>query len=83
MRVGIEVIDAAAASCCSASVSTFANTMSVWVSDAFSKTGPNMRHGPHHSAQKSTSTMSEPVIVSSKVAAVSDSLPWGSPGPRR
>ena len=56
ISVGIEVMFAAAASACSASVSTFANTTSWCVSDAFSKVGPNCLHGPHHSAQKSTST---------------------------
>src|SRR5215207_1126865 len=32
--------------------------------------GANMRHGPHHAAQKSTRTMSFPVMVLSNSAAV-------------
>ena len=35
----------------SASVSTLPNTMSECWSDAFSKTGANIRHGGHQSAQ--------------------------------
>src|SRR5215204_4466047 len=31
--------------------------------------GPNRLHGPHHSAQKSTKTMSLSVMVSSKLSA--------------
>src|SRR5699024_1290041 len=38
--------------------------------DIFSKIGPNILHGPHHSAQKSTKTMSLPLTVSSKVSSV-------------
>src|SRR4051812_13702032 len=40
-----------------------------------------MRHGPHHEAQKSTSTMSFSVTVSSKVSLVSSTVAmfWLSP----
>ena len=33
-------------------------------SDADSKIGPNIRHGPHHDAQKSTNVIPSPIIVS-------------------
>src|SRR5690606_29239229 len=69
IRVGIEVICAAAASPCSASVSTLANTMSACCSDACSKIGANIRHGPHQDAQKSTRTMSLSLMVRSKFSA--------------
>ncbi len=39
-----------------ASVSTFTSSTPSRLSTAFSITGPSMRHGPHHSAQKSTTT---------------------------
>src|ERR1035438_6598737 len=54
----------------SASVSTLANTISGYSTDAASKTGANVRHGPHHDAQKSTSTMSFDDKTSSKFFAV-------------
>jgi len=66
MRVGIEVIFAAADSACSASVSTLPNTMSGWVALACSKIGLKVRHGPHQDAQKSTSTISLSSTVCSK-----------------
>jgi len=58
MSVGIEEMPAAPARARSASVSTLRNVTSWCFSEAFSKTGANMRHGPHQAAQKSTSTMS-------------------------
>ena len=43
--------------CGKASVSSFASAHSSECSPAsFSRTGPSILHGPHHSAQKSTST---------------------------
>lgn len=48
-----------------------AKTMSGYRSDAASKMGANMRHGPHHDAQKSMKTMSFPVTTSSKLSLVS------------
>src|SRR6185312_13234103 len=65
---------AAAASCCSASVSTLACTMSGCFSDDAWKVGPNWRHGPHQDAQKSTSTMSLPATVSLNFSAVRSSV---------
>jgi hypothetical protein len=44
--------------------------MSGWASDAFSKIGPNILHGPHHSAQKSTNVIPSPITASSKVSSV-------------
>ena len=39
------------------SVSTLAVSISPFLSStAFSRAGPSVRHGPHHSAQKSTTT---------------------------
>src|SRR5690625_4347976 len=70
ISVGIDVICACWAISCSASVSTFANVISGFCSDIFSKIGPNILHGPHHSAQKSMKTMSLPLTVSSKVSSV-------------
>ena len=61
----MELIPKAAASSPWASVSTFPNTMPGWASEAFSKMGPNMRQGPHHEAQKSTSTVPLPAMVAS------------------
>src|ERR671911_1870031 len=46
------------------SVSTFANVTSECSSDAFSKTGANRLHGPHHSAQKSIRTMPSATVSS-------------------
>jgi len=40
------------------------------LSDDAAKVGANARHGPHHDAQKSTSTMSLSVRVSPNSAAV-------------
>src|SRR5450756_2730864 len=74
IRVGIEVMPIPPASSCSASVSTFACTMSACFADDVSKMGPNMRHGPHHEAQKSTSTMPLPSMVCSKVSADSSTV---------
>src|SRR3954451_17726192 len=71
MSVGIDRMFAAADRPCSASVSTLAKTTSGCASLAASKTGAKRLHGPHQSAQKSTSTMSLAVTVSSKVPAVS------------
>ena len=71
MRVGIDCIPAAAASDCSTSVSTFPNTISGCFSEIASKVGANILQGPHHSAQKSTITMSLPMMVESKFSAVS------------
>src|SRR4029077_10502222 len=70
INVGIERMSAAAASCCSASVSTFAKTTSGWTSDDAANVGANALHGPHHDAQKSTSTMSLSVMVSLNCSAV-------------
>src|SRR5487761_1062401 len=67
MSVGIDMIPNRAASSCSASVSTLANTTPSWVSEAASKMGANIRHGPHQLAQKSTNTTSFDVTVSSKL----------------
>jgi hypothetical protein len=57
MSVGIDVMSNELARPPSASASTFPNAMSVWVFDAFSKTGPNARQGGHQAAQKSRRTM--------------------------
>src|SRR5665647_2794649 len=70
IRVGMDVMPAWDAITCSASVSTLPNTMSGLAVDAFSKTGANIRHGPHQAAQKSTNTMSLSAMVDSKVASV-------------
>src|SRR5665648_660330 len=70
IRVGMDVMPAWDAITCSASVSTLPNTMSGLAVDAFSKTGANIRHGPHQAAQKSTNTMSLSAMVDSKVAWV-------------
>src|SRR5580693_7056968 len=61
---------AAAASCCSASVSTLACTTSGCFSDDAWNAGANWRHGPHHDAQKSMSTMSLLSSVSLNCSAV-------------
>src|ERR1700722_8290492 len=58
----------------SASVSTLPNTASEYFSDARSKTGANMRHGPHQEAQKSTRTMSAPPTTDSKFWPVSSTV---------
>ena len=67
---GIAEMFAAPASSCCASVSTLPNVTSVWVSEAFSNTGANARHGPHHSAQKSSRTMPGFSIVCLKLSVV-------------
>src|SRR5437764_594790 len=74
IRVGMEVMLKVAATSGCASVSTLPNTASGCFSDAFSKTGPNIRHGGHHSAQKSTRTRSPPVTVELKFSAVSSTV---------
>src|SRR5262249_41129743 len=71
---GMEETPNEAASSCCASVSTLPNTASGFASDALSKIGPNMRQGPHHSAQKSTSARSAPPITDSKFSAVSSTV---------
>ena len=71
ISVGMEVMFAAAANCCSASVSILPKVMSEYFSLAASKTGAKLRHGPHHAAQKSTKTVPLPEMVDSKFAAVS------------
>src|SRR5712672_1381872 len=71
IRVGMEVMLKVAATSGCASVSTLPNTASGCFSEAFSKTGPNIRHGGHHSAQKSTRTRPPPVTVELKFSAVS------------
>src|SRR6266567_2858281 len=66
ISVGMDEILNCWASTVSASVSTLPNTASECFSDARSKTGANMRHGPHQEAQKSTRTMSAPPTTDSK-----------------
>src|SRR5262249_2753519 len=85
IRVGIDVIPKEAASACCASVSTLAKTASGCCSEARSKTGANIRHGPHQDAQKSPRARSASAItvskfsaVSSTVAIVSSSVPPGT-----
>src|SRR6516165_4328939 len=74
ISVGMEeMLNAAATSGC-ASVSTLPNTASGYFSDAFSKTGPNIRHGPHQAAQKSTRTRPSPLTVELKFSAVSSTV---------
>src|SRR5947208_12514933 len=70
ISVGMERMSAAAASCSWASVSTFAYTTSGCSSEEAAKVGANALHGPHHDAQKSTSTMSLSVMVSLNSSAV-------------
>ena len=70
ISVGIEVIPNMPASSCWSSVSTFANTASGYCSLAASKTGPNIRQGPHQEAQKSMNTRSLSTIVDSRVSLV-------------
>src|SRR5690349_12375139 len=74
IRVGMEVMLKVAATSGCASVSTLPNTASGCFSDDFSKTGPNIRHGGHHSAQKSTRTRPFPVTVELKFSAVSSTV---------
>src|SRR5229473_7953920 len=68
-----EMPNEAASSVC-ASVSTLPNTASAYRSDARSKIGPNMRHGGHHSAQKSTRARSAPVTTDAKFSDVSSTV---------
>ncbi len=63
IRVGMDEMVKAAAISGSASVSTLPNTAPGCRPDAFSNTGPNIRHGPHQAAQKSTRTRPPPVTV--------------------
>ena len=74
ISVGIEEIPNASASADWVSVSTLPNTASAWRSEARSNTGPNIRHGPHHAAQKSTSTSPPPPVTASKFAWVSSTV---------
>jgi hypothetical protein len=69
ISVGIDMMPAARANATSASVSILPNTMSPCCSAAASKTGANMRHGPHHDAHQSTNTISLSLIVDSKVSS--------------
>src|SRR5579862_1221725 len=62
----MDMIPKRAASSCSASVSTLANTTPSCLLETSSKTGANIRQGPHQLAQKSTSTTSFEDSVSSK-----------------
>src|SRR5689334_14992694 len=79
MSVGTELMPAVAANDEFSSMSTLANTMSGCLSDAASKMGPKLRHGPHHVAQKSTSTMVPCVTTCSNVSAVSVCVAITSP----
>src|ERR1700687_56410 len=82
IRVGMDRMSAAAASPCSASVSTLACTMSGCLSDEAAKVGANARHGPHHDAQKSTSTISLSVMASLNCSAVMSRIPTPLPTSR-
>jgi len=70
MIVGIAEMPTAWARSCSASVSILPNTTSVCFSAAFSNTGANILQGPHHSAQKSSSTMPGFSTISWKLSMV-------------
>lgn len=70
IRVGMDEMPAAPESSRSASVSTLPKTMSECFSAAFSKTGANIRHGPHQEAHQSTSRMSLSLTAASKLSAV-------------
>src|ERR1035438_7122826 len=74
ISVGMDEMLNCWASAVSASVSTLPNTASECFSDARSKTGANMRHGPHQDAQKSTRTMSAPPTTDSKFWPVSSTV---------
>ena len=74
ISVGMDAMLKVAATSGCASVSTLPNTASGCRSEAFSKTGPNIRHGPHHAAQKSTRTRPPPVTVELKFSAVSSTV---------
>src|SRR6476620_5265091 len=64
ISVGMDRISAAAASSCSASVATFTYVTSGCSSEDLANVGANCLHGPHHDAQKSTSTISLSLMVS-------------------
>src|SRR6202011_5009558 len=70
ISVGMARICARAANSCSASVSTFACTTLGCFSDDTSNVGANCLHGPHHDAQKSTSTISLSLMVWLNVSVV-------------
>ena len=82
ISVGIDMIPAAPASAVSTSVSTLAKTMSSCWAAAASKIGPNRRHGPHHDAHQSISTMSLPVIVEWKASSDKVIVPTFAPDAR-
>src|SRR5215469_6830925 len=79
ISVGIDEMLNPPASAGSASVSTLPKTTSGYRSDTRSKTGPNMRHGPHHAAQKSMRTRPPPSTTDSKFSAVSSCVAMFSP----
>ena len=64
-----------------ASVSTLPKVMSPCRSAACSNTGPNWRHGPHHSAQKSTNTVPGASTTPVKFSVVNSTVAMGSPTP--
>ena len=70
IRVGIEVIWAAAESPPWSSVSILPNVMSGCFSLAAWKTGANIRHGPHQVAHQSMSVIPGLVTVSSNLSLV-------------
>src|SRR5664280_3604701 len=70
MSVGIDWMPNEPARSNWASVSTLPNTMPGCCSDAASKMGPNTRQGPHHEAQKSTTTVAFDDTTSSKFSLV-------------
>src|SRR5210317_526179 len=71
-RAGMPRTPSCDAICCCESTSTL--TTLIWPSmsvDSSSRTGPIILHGPHHSAQKSTTTGTSDLMTSaSKVASV-------------
>src|SRR6185437_3862336 len=71
ISVGIDEIWPAAASSGWSSVSTLPKVMSGCCSLAASKTGANIRHGPHQDAHQSTRVIPGPVTVSAKESLVS------------
>src|ERR1035437_8108350 len=77
MRVGIDWMPNEPANSNCASVSTLPNTMPGCCSDAASKMGPNMRQGPHHEAQKSTSIVAFDPATSPKFSFVSSTVDLG------
>src|SRR5580700_12170412 len=74
IRVGMDEMPKACARSVWASVSTLANTASGYRSEARSKIGPNILHGPHQAAQKSTRTMSALPTTDSNVSPVSSTV---------